>query len=328
MTSPPEDARDFDAFYASRIQPDLLALEVQRKQIAGKLIASFLVVVALVAGCLMAFTFDTISVTIASFVGIVLFMGQMLFYRWMTSDYVLSFKHQVIAAVARYFDEGLRYDPEAGISQSDFLASQLFRHRIDRYSGEDLVRGVVGKTAIEVSEIHAEYKTTTTDSKGRRRTRWHTIFRGLFFIGDFNKHFQGTTLVLPDVAERLLGRFGKMLQDMNPGRSQDLVRLEDPEFEKHFVVYGDDQVESRYILSPALMQRIVAFKRSTGHQIHLAFRHSNVYVAISATSDMFEPPVFRTLLNRQLVETYRSEMAMAVGIVEELNLNTRIWTKT
>ena len=94
------------------------------------------------------------------------------------------------------------------------------------------------------------------------------------------------------------------------------------------MVYGDDQVESRYILTPSLMRRIVDFKTQTGHILHLSFRHNNVYVAISAARDMFEPRIFRTILNRELIDGYLADMTMAVGIVEELNLNTRIWTKT
>ena len=39
-----------------------------------------------------------------------------------------------------------------------------------------------------------------------------------------------------------------------------LVKLEDPEFEKHFVVSGEDQVEARYILSTCLMQRLTDFR--------------------------------------------------------------------
>ena len=72
-------------------------------------------------------------------------------------------------------------------------------------------------------------------------------------MADFNKNFNGHTVVLPDTAEKILGKFGQSLQSMSS--RGELVKLEDPEFEKEFCVYGDDQVEARYILSPALMKR-------------------------------------------------------------------------
>ena len=39
------------------------------------------------------------------------------------------------------------------------------------------------------------------------------------------------------------------------------IELEDPEFMEHFRVYSTDQVEARYILSPSMMERLLAFRR-------------------------------------------------------------------
>ena len=48
---------------------------------------------------------------------------------------------------------------------------------------------------------------------------------------------------------------GQKLQSFTTAFSKrQLIKLEDPEFEKLFAVYGDDQIEARYILTPALMQ--------------------------------------------------------------------------
>ena len=41
---------------------------------------------------------------------------------------------------------------------------------------------------------------------------------------DFNKDFQGATVVLPDVAQRRLGFLGQQLQAMNIARGQ-LIKL-------------------------------------------------------------------------------------------------------
>jgi hypothetical protein len=232
--------------------------------------------------------------------------------------------------VVGFVDPSLRYSPAGGISEGEFQSSRLFEHRIDRYNREDYVSGQLDKTEVRFSEVHAEYKTTTTDSKGRRQTHWHTIFKGLFFVADFNKDFKGITVVVPDVAERLLGGWlGKIFQKLNFARSGQLIKLEDPRFEKYFAVYGDDQIEARYILSPGLMERIVEFRErpETGNNVFISFARSNVYVAIPSTRNMFEPRFFRTLMNFNLIKEYFLDLTLAAGIVEDLNLNTRIWTK-
>ena len=148
----------------------------------------------------------------------------------------------------------------------------------------------------------------------------------VFFIADFNKHFKSRTLVLPDTAEKLFGKFGQKLQSMSFSRGK-LIKLEDPEFEKEFCVYGNDQVESRYILSMSLMRRILEFKKKWETKIYLSFVDSKVYIAISLNKNLFEPKLFKTIVNYSFIEENITYLLLLIGIVEDLNLNTRIWTK-
>jgi hypothetical protein len=204
------------------------------------------------------------------------------------------------------------------------MASRIFRKEPDRYRGDDLVTGRLGKTEIAFSEIHSEYK-TTTHSKTGSETSWNTIFRGLFFIANFNKSFAGETYVLPEVAQKVFGKvLGNLFQSWNRGRGQ-LVKMEDPRFEKNFVVYGDDQIEARYILSTSLMKRIADYKEKTKKIIYLSFINNRIYVAISYHKDIFEPKMFKTLLDFGVIREYYEDLSYAVGLVDDLNLNARIW---
>ena len=38
---------------------------------------------------------------------------------------------------------------------------------------------------------------------------------------------------------------------------QKLIKMDNPEFEKEFVVYSDNPIKARYILTHSLMQRIL-----------------------------------------------------------------------
>ncbi len=245
----------------------------------------------------------------------------------LTRGFRREFKLRVIGGLARQVDPSLTYDPERHIDRARFRASGIFTHSIDRYNGEDYVRGQIGATAIEFSELHAQYRTTSHSKRGSS-TQWHDIFKGLFIIADFNKHFRGMTLVLPDVAEKSFGWLGQKLQDMfDFVRRGELVKLEDPEFEREFVVYADDQVEARYILTPALMRRLLDFKRRTGNPVCFSFVGSSVCIAVSQRRNMFEPRMSRSLLDPALVREYLADLEFAAGIVHDLDLNTRIWTK-
>lgn len=319
----PEEIREF---YTKELSADLQAMEARRRQTMrnGLITAGIIVLVGLVIGGIIVAGGGPPVLFIVGPVG-GLIVGAILFHV-IGRSYVSDFKQQIIGKLIPFLEPGLQYAPEEFVGEQPFQESGLFQQSIDRYSGEDLVCGRVGKTDLVFSEIHAEYKTETRDNKGRTQTHWHTIFKGLFFIADFNKYFNGQTLVLPDTAERMFGKFGQMLQSWNMMRGQ-LIKLEDPEFEREFVVYGDDQIEARYILSTSLMERIVAFKRKTGSQICLSFTGSKVYVAVPLERNLFEPQFFSSADDFNLIQEYVEDLVLAAGIVDDLNLNTRIWTK-
>lgn len=323
MKSPEE----FKSFYDTALAPSLQQLEVERKKLVRRFFLFIIVpVIASVAGLFFARIEIQVYIILVVISGII---GGGLFYafnRKSIKAMKIRFKGEVIAKMVKFVDESLYYSADSRITQSEYFQSKLFLTDVDRYSGDDLVSGTIGKTSIRFSEVHSEYKTESTDSKGRKRTSWHTIFRGIFFIGDFNKHFKGETIVLPDTAENLFGSLGSIFQKMNISRDQ-LVKLEDPEFEKAFCVYSNDQVEARYILSPKLMQRIVELRKKSGRKIHLSFVRSKVFIAISIGKNLFEPPFFGTMLNFKLIEEFFRYLYLSVSIVEELDLNTRIWTK-
>jgi hypothetical protein len=318
--------------HETELQPILDELEQQRIRLRNQVListAAIVPVVLLLIGVLM-----NAMGGFGLVLPIVLGMGAWAFFNGSKiQEYRRNFKRKVIGRMVHAYDPNLSYYPDRGISREEFRASRIYPSRIDRYSHEDLFTGVVGETDFRFSELHAQYKMTTTDSKGRRRTTYHTIFKGIFFVADFNKHFNGLTFVLPDNAESMLGGVGRMFQEWGSkldGRPGELVKLEDPDFEKLFVVHSTDQVEARYILSLSLMRRLSEFRRRLDVPVAISFVDSNIYIAISTRKNHFEPPSFLTgsaQLTRAEFATYLEDIRLAEGIVEDLNLNTRIWSK-
>ena len=201
----------------------------------------------------------------------------------------------------------------------------MFPKSVDRYKGDDLVSGVIEKTDFRVSELHTEYRSESTDSDGNRKTTWHTIFKGLFAHIDFNKEIKGETLVLPDTAEKLFGSFGKKLQSMS-SRGK-LIKLENVEFEKLFVVYGSDQIEARYILTPTMMEAMVNIVKRYSKEVFFSFIGSRVYFAIGFKDDLFEPRIFKSGVRFKDMQKMNEQFGIIQNIIHEMNLNTRIWTK-
>jgi hypothetical protein len=257
-------------------------------------------------------------------------------YATKASEWRNTFKIRVMARLVKLFHPSLNYYPHRAIAEQEYHLSMLFHNSPDpdRYRGEDYIEGVIDKTDIRLSELHTEYRQVTYDSKGRRREHWVTIFRGLFISADFHKHFHGVTLVLPDMEQSWLGGFGQWLQSISAklgNQPGELVKMEDPEFERLFKVFSTDQVEARYILTPNMIRRIVEFRKKTNSPIRLSFIASRVFVAIPTYHNYFEPPSLFApadkLLDPATLAEYFEELKFVLAVVEELNLNTRIWTK-
>ncbi|MCH2194107.1 DUF3137 domain-containing protein [Kordia sp.] len=225
--------------------------------------------------------------------------------------WVEKYKDEVLKPIVEAEFPGILYEDEQHISKSMFTASNLFT-RPDRFNGEDLFTGKLDATTFTFSEIHAEEKHETKDKDGNKTTWYTTIFRGLFLIADFNKEIKHETYVYSS-GGKWFSRFKR-------------VRLEDPEFEDRFNVYSDDQIEARYILTPKMMSRIVELEDRFGENLYLSFRGHYVYIAISESFDMFEASINEEVSFNQ-IERFLAEVNSILEIINDLDLNLRIWTK-
>lgn len=314
------------------LQHSLQLLEKERlsfleKRRRGMLILT-LVLIAFAISALGALTYHGVAAIVVAVIG--MGVGIATYSGFISSPFQAfrtQFKEHLIGPLIRSVANDVRYIPLGDPAiMHEYRASELYPQRVDRSSQQDTLFCSVGATDVKLSEIHTEYKTTTTDSKGRKKTQWHTIFKGLFISADFHKDFRGKTFVRADVAEKTFGLIGRFLQKPIWSSLQ-LIELEDPEFEKQFVVRGSDQVEARYLLSPSIMQRMTAMKQRFAANIEFSFVNSRMFIAIETKKDFFEPDQFESLLNSDYVDSFLAQVHLCLGVVEELGLNTRIWTK-
>ena len=325
--------KSLEAFYQSDLLPDLEKLEAKRLTVKRKLRQAIIIFVVVnliflfIAGKFgINFIFILIFLVISAIFSF--FPWHLKYYR----EYQAGFKDKIIPKIIAFIDQRLRYTKDGMVPREEFMNSHLFNDKPGDYIGDDLVSGTLGETAIQFSEIHAKrvdiVRRGSSSSHGNRRSRkkYTPIFRGLFFVADFNKSFKGTTLVLPDTVQKLFGDIGQALQRLNVTNGQ-LIKMEDPEFEKLFVVYGQDQVEARYVLSTSLMRRIVDFQSRMQKKMRFSFSTSKLYVAIEFERELFEPSIKESLLTLSLVQEYYDDLKLVKDLVEELNLNTRIWTQ-
>ena len=241
------------------------------------------------------------------------------------APYREAYKNQVLGPLVEAILPGFEHQPDAGIDQETYLASRLFPTRPDRYSSEDRFSGKLAGVPLTFAEVHAEEEQEDCDDDGCD-SHYVTIFKGLFAVAEFPKDFSGVVLVYPDRSEKLLGHLSRGLQKLGGRfRGLQLVKLEDPEFERRFVVFASDPVTARYVLSTSLMEALRRFRDRFG-QVYVSFIDGTLYLAAPVREDLFEPPpVWRRAVDVGRLRRYAQALAMMRAVVTELGLNVRIW---
>jgi hypothetical protein len=106
----------------------------------------------------------------------------------------------------------------------------------------------------------------------------------------------------------------------------ELVELEDPDFEKRFVCSSTDPVEARYLLSTAMILRILRIAERTQGALRVSFVEECMYLALPA-GELFRAPFLGGSVHEEALLGFVRELRSVLELVEELGLNTRIWSK-
>jgi hypothetical protein len=311
------------------LQETLNELEILRKVVSSERIKSFIIIFSGVCVALLGFAFFADFLIYPIIIGGILTVVGLFFLSksgTKFSNYRHDFKQRVIGTALKSIDQSMELHYNAGLSERNFIDSQLFSQRPDRYKSQDQVFGAAGKTKFSFSEVHAEYKTVTQTKNGRRE-HWHTILKGIVFLADFNKNFNGVTVVRPKDMGAAIGAWISEKIPIFSSSGTDVVKLESVDFCKAFITHSTDQVEARYILTPSMMERLCELNNKTRETISVSFTDSYVYIAFPLSKDYFEPPVFKSLLDAKFLEEDLEVIRFMYGIISELDLNTRIWTK-
>lgn len=140
-------------------------------------------------------------------------------------------------------------------------------------------------------------------------------YRGMFCWLTFKKSLNGHTVILTNNQSTKLNRYFSS----NFKREQK-ISLEDPRFTNQFMVYSTDQVEARYVLSAAVMERIIALKEKFDQPILLSFQNKEMYLAVQSEHGLFSFPSGK-LDDIKIIEELAHTINTALHIATELKGN-------
>ena len=307
------DYVDFDSL-AQKLAPTLQVLENKRKELLrkgrseGLIYAAIFLVVGVIALLILKLEgiFGPIVIVVISVIIFITCINNK------SKIFSFFYKEEVVDEIIHAFCPNAAYSPNGGVGEDLFRNSGLFTSP-DRYHAEDLIEGCLDKTSFICSEVHAEERRARYTKNGVRYY-WVDIFKGFLFIADFHKEFQGETTVLRDSFFKI-----KM------GASR--VKMENPDFEKVFDVFSTNQIEARYLITPSMMERMLKLDSNFKKGVTISFRNSTILVAIPDSKNRFEADVWSSLSDMSILKSDFAVLQSLLEIVDELNLNTRIWSK-
>ena len=71
----------------------------------------------------------------------------------------------------------------------------------------------------------------------------------------------------------------------------------------------------------------VKFRKKAGRKLYVSFIENKIYIAIEYEEDLFEPKLFQSMLNFSPIREYFENLQLMISIVQDLNLNRRIWSR-
>ena len=309
----------FDNFWMQKLLPYQQELEKTRKKYLRIFLLHFCLV-TLVAIAISPWAFEggfwhenmTEEQTCKQFATIVLILIAFDATKWARNKFRKESKNRVMPQLIKYFD-GFSYQFGGGIDLATISKSKLLPSYHMRIS-DDCFSGTYKKVDIKVSEEHLKRIEHSDKSSSEI-----TIFQGVIVVLTVNKKFDGQTIVVND--EGIFNSITRFNMIIN-GREN--IRLEDSVFEKEFEVYSTNQIEARYLLTPAFMERILKLRQAyKSKRIEFSFFDDKLFIAISLKKDMFESAsLFHSCLDRKPIDETFNQILSIIEIVDILKLDT------
>lgn len=230
--------------------------------------------------------------------------------------YKRQVKAQIMPDFAGFFGT-FNYAYQATVNTDLLAKSRLFGNFNFNY-GDDYFCGQYDGVQITVAETELQQREWNVQ---RRREDKYTIFKGVCILLEMNKNFAGETVVLQDK-----GLFNSLYRLNERTFGLQNVRLEDSRFEKLFEVFSSDQIEARYLLTTAFMERMLKLQTLfAGQTMQFAFKDNKLLIAIKTRQNMFEAnSFFRSNVNKPKIDKVFDQFYTVFSIIKILKLNRRI----
>ena len=350
----------FYDLYLKEILPLFMDYETEQKKQKSILIYIFITVTLILTGC----TFFWIYNTNYSGDDLYLFLVNIIAIACICSYFILpqyfnkKFKRKLKEICEPTFEKcfnNLVWNKTGTSFKDIFERSNLFGYfNIESY--DDIFTITHEGVKIEVIETHLQDK----QGSGKNQ-RIYNVFKGVVIIFPSNKEIKAHTIITSKEDSNIrntrigfgvstIGLISMLIFSFFINDTEGIVaysiglltlavayklitnkklkevNLEDVEFDKRFQVASEDQVEARYLVTPAFMDRLKGLQTGFGtEKIKCAFFEDKIMFAISTNEDLFEVgDLFVPLSNSKQMTKFFNEITSILEMVDYFKLDQKI----
>lgn len=301
--------RNFTKIFHEQVIPALQSFEKERIQTAKKAKICAGITFIIIAGVLF-FIMLTSGENILKPAFFSLIFGGIpasLIYHSFKKSFELKIKKRIMPVLMPAFGDMKWNNSYGGVRDGEIRMSKLYT-RFEKMNSDDNFSGSYKGMPIRITETELTYE--TTNSKGEKET--NTEFKGVLISVEIPKNFTGHTIVKK-----------RSLINSAPYKE---VKLEDVEFSKEFYVSSNDQIEARYLLTTAFMQRYKNIQNVFGaNDIECSFLNNKLLIAVSVNKDLFSLGALnKPVTDTQQFTLFLNEIISIYEMIEELKLYQNI----
>lgn len=195
----------------------------------------------------------------------------------------------------------------------DYIKSLKLFDRYDTFRCDDRLTGTYKSLPLDIQEIALQI-----EIKGRGPVNSYIdVFRGIFVKIPCYKNFNGYTII-----KNKSSIIDKILSFLYIGPS---VSIEDTLFAKYYSISSDENIDSRYLLTPSFMERMIKIaKQKNNNKVSISFEQGNINIAIHSKKNWFEIPFLKSATNIKHYKNILYEITTIIKIIEALKIEQNI----
>jgi hypothetical protein len=306
---------EINAFYRRNLRSRLHKIEQERNAVVQKMMRKFyLVVGVLFLLLLMSAGFEFILIAVfASFA----WAAHFIYTRDYVNPAIASLNREYKAAVLKPLIEQMGQNvivkANRHISRRDVKASNFFIDEADfELSGNDYAEA-------DIDDVNVRFSDLLIQQQFASKPEPYVAFHGLFLVAEFNKRLEGTTIV--QSGDNFFNTLAAHTFNVEKRKT---ITLENSAFNARFKVHSDSHIESRYILSFTMMERLLELRKGMKN-ITVSFSGNHLYLAIFNRKDNFELTLADPDRSNRMITRYIETLHRLFSIVDTLRLNEKLW---